>query len=63
MASVRALMMKSGSFFALTAASIFLHISCTLITSLPRMWPQRLGQTWSSMLMPTTPASSKYWTA
>ncbi len=42
-ASVRALMMKSGSFLALTAASIFIAISIGSTSSLPRICPQRFG--------------------
>ena len=55
-------MTKFLSFLALIAASIFMHISRESITALPFIAPQRLGQTWSSMLMPTMPASSKYCT-
>ena len=37
---------------------VFFAISRGWISSLPFIWPQRLGNSWSSMLMPTTPASS-----
>ncbi len=50
-------MMKSLSSFSRTAAQarIFPAISSAEMTSLPAMWPQRLGKTWSSMFMPARP--------
>ncbi len=56
--SVRDLMTKSGSLLAAAAARIFCTISSAGITSLPFMWPQRLGHTWSSSIRPATPARS-----
>ncbi len=53
-ASVRAMMAKASSLRARQAASIFFTPSTSGITSLPGMWPQRLGCTWSSMLMPAS---------
>ncbi len=55
--SVRALMMKSLSNRSRTAAQarILPAISSAGMTSLPAMWPQRLGKTWSSMFMPARP--------
>jgi hypothetical protein len=43
---------------AATAARTFKTISLVAITSLPAMWPQRLGATWSSMCNAATPAAS-----
>src|SRR5471030_259663 len=50
-ASVRAMMRKSGSWRASTAALILATASSVEITSLPEKWPQRLGATWSSSWM------------
>ena len=60
-ASVRALMMKSGSSLSRTSAQALTlpAISSASMTSLPAMWPQRLGKTWSSMFMPATPMAMK----
>ena len=57
--SVRDLMMKSGSRRASAAARISPTPSSSEMTSLPFMWPQRLGHTWSSIMTPASPASSK----
>jgi hypothetical protein len=43
---------------ASTAARTFSTISAASITSLPSMWPQRLGATWSSMCSAATPAAA-----
>ena len=50
-------MMKSWSSRSRTSAQarILPAISSAEMTSLPAMWPQRLGNTWSSMFMPATP--------
>ncbi len=58
-ASVRAMMMKSGSRRASTAAFTFCTISFAGITLFPAMCPQRFGQTWSSNMTAATPAFSK----
>src|SRR5581483_5005737 len=57
--SVRATMKKSLSFLASTAARSFFNCSSSGITCLPFIWPQRLGQTWSSRNMPAAPARIK----
>ena len=57
-ASVRAMITKSGSWRASSAALIFAIQSAVGITALPAMWPQRFGNTWSSMNRPATPAFS-----
>ncbi len=58
-ASVRAMIMKSGSVRASTAALILLTASSVEMTSLPEKWPQRLGATWSSSWMQSAPARSR----
>ena len=55
-ASVRATMKRSPSSLAPTAALSFLRYSSSGTTCLPLMWPQRLGQIWSSRNMPAAPA-------
>ena len=55
-------MTKSLSLRAQAAARILATISSMGITSLPDMWPQRLGHTWSSRFTPAQPASSNSWT-
>ena len=57
-ASVRATISRSGSVRASTAALIFATISAAGITSLPSKWPQRLGNTWSSIWIASAPARS-----
>ena len=57
-ASVRAMRKKSGVRRASTAARIFETNSSREMTSLPSRWPQRLGETWSSMWMAATPRAS-----
>jgi hypothetical protein len=52
------MMTRSGARRASTAARTFSTISAASITSLPSMWPQRLGATWSSMCSAATPAAS-----
>src|SRR6185369_7582495 len=57
--SVRAMMMKSGSLRAATAASIFLAASASSMTGRePGRCPQRFGATWSSIWIADTPAAS-----
>ena len=58
-ASVRAMITKSGSRRADTAALILATISPADTSTLPDRWPQRLGNSWSSRWRPATPASSK----
>jgi hypothetical protein len=58
MASVRAMITRSGSARASSAALILASQSAAGITALPAMWPQRFGNTWSSMNSPATPAFS-----
>jgi len=57
-ASVREMMMKSGSRRASHAAFTFCTISSAGMTLLPAMCPQRLGHTWSSNMTAATPAFS-----
>ena len=57
--SVRDMMTRSGVSRASAAARIFSAPSSAETTSLPIMWPQRLGQSWSSIMTPATPARSK----
>ena len=57
-ASVRAMITKSGSSRASSAALILPSHSAGGTTALPVMWPQRFGNTWSSMKRPATPAFS-----
>ena len=58
MESVRTIMVKSSSVRASTAARIFWTMSTVEITFLSSKWPQRLGDSWSSMWMAATPARS-----
>ena len=57
-ASVRAMITRSGSLRAATAARILPTISSAPISSLPLMCPHFLGITWSSSWIPATPACS-----
>ena len=43
---------------AATAARTLIAISSAGITSLPSMWPQRLGETWSSICTALAPTAS-----
>ena len=43
---------------AATAARTLIAISSAGITSFPSMWPQRLGETWSSIWTALAPAAS-----
>src|SRR5882757_3586374 len=56
MASVRATISRSGSRRASTAALILATISAAGMTALPSKWPQRLGNTWSSIWIASAPA-------
>src|SRR5205814_1034062 len=56
--SVRAMMRRSGSRRASTAARILPANSARGITWWPERWPQRLGVIWSSMWSAATPAAS-----
>jgi len=57
-ASVRAMMKVSGLRRAAAAARSLAAITWASITSLPAMWPQRLGARWSSMKIAATPIAS-----
>ena len=57
-ASLRAMITKSGSCRAATAARIFETYASRLISSLLSRWPQRFGETWSSMWIAATPRAS-----
>ena len=58
MASVRAMMTKSGSDLESRAALIFTVDSSIGRQYLPARWPHRLGKRWSSIWMPATPVFS-----
>jgi hypothetical protein len=62
-ASVRAMMTKSLSIFASTAAFTRSTISDLLTMALPGRWPQRFCMTWSSMCTAATPARVRARTA
>ena len=55
-ASVRAMIAKSGSLLASTAALIRSTISAAETSSFPGRWPQRFAPTWSSMWIAAAPA-------
>src|SRR5690349_12728772 len=61
-ASVGAMIMKSLSRRASSAAFSFPVASSSGTTTLPATCPQRLGATWSSMWIAAMPAASKSWT-
>ena len=52
------MMKKSLLRRAPTAALIFATMSAAGITSLPAMWPQRFGATWSSRKIADAPIAS-----
>jgi hypothetical protein len=57
-ASLRAMIRKSGSWRAAAAARIFETYSSRPINSLLSRWPQRFGDTWSSIWIPAMPRAS-----